>query len=317
MTSARPSPPLGIVFALISASFYGLNIGYARLASFAGVSGSTIVVYRVVLMLVLVAAAAGVLRRSVTVARDERGTMALLGLTTALVGVCYVSSVAFIPVAVAVVLFYTFPILIVLASPLVEGTRLTPALLGVAALALLGVMLVVGPAFQSLDWRGIALALAASVATAAQFFAAARCRNTGVVAKVFWIHLLVLPIAGLIGFVTGELAPPSALALAPYAVAMTIGGYVLGFVLQFVALGRITAVVAGIVYCAEPVVASLSSNFILGESLGPLQLLGGALVVAAIVTNVMLEQRLRKVPTREPLVRLDPGENRREAPARK
>jgi drug/metabolite transporter (DMT)-like permease len=101
----------------------------------------------------------------------------------------------------------------------------------------------------------------------------------------------VLPLAALIGFVTDELAMPFALALAPAAVAMTVGGYVLGFVMQFQALGRIPAVVAGIVYCAEPVVASLSSTFILGESLGPVQLLGGALVLAAIVTNVVLEQR--------------------------
>jgi drug/metabolite transporter (DMT)-like permease len=44
------------------------------------------------------------------------------------IGTAYLSSVAFIPVTVAVVVFYTFPVLIVLASPLVEGTRLTGSL---------------------------------------------------------------------------------------------------------------------------------------------------------------------------------------------
>jgi drug/metabolite transporter (DMT)-like permease len=255
------------------------------------VSGSTIVVYRVLLMLVLVGAAAALFRRSLAVPREERATVALLGVATAFVGVCYLSSVAFIPVAVAVVVFYTFPILIVLASPWVEGTRLTPPLLGVVALALLGVVLVVGPAFESLDWRGIALALAASVATATQFFAAARSRRTGVVAKLFWVHLGVLPTAAFIGLVAGQLAPPSTMLLAPLAVAITIGAYVLGFLLQFVALARISAVAAGIAYCAEPVVAALSSTFILGEQLSPVQLLGGAIVIGAIVLNVVLDQR--------------------------
>ena len=69
---------------------------------------------------------------------------------------------------------------------------------------------------------------------------------------------------------------------------MTIGGYVLGFLLQFLALGRITAVAAGIVYCTEPVVAALSSALILGETLSPLQIAGGALVLAAIMANVLL-----------------------------
>ncbi|NIX75226.1 EamA family transporter [Microvirga terricola] len=288
------SPANGMLFALASASLYGLNIVYARMASFAGASGTAIVVYRVLLMLALVAIAAAVTRRTLAMAREELSTMLILGISTALLGICYLSAVAFIPVTVAAVVFYTFPILIVLASPFVEGTRLTPTLIGVAALATLGVVMVVGPAFSGLDWRGLALAFAASVATAVQFFAGARCRKTGVVAKVFWIHLLVLPTATLIGLVTGQLAPPSTLAVAPFAVAMTIGGYIVGFVMQFLALGRITAVAAGIIYCTEPVVAALSSVLILGETVNALQIAGGLLVLAAIVTNVLLEQRRHK-----------------------
>jgi drug/metabolite transporter (DMT)-like permease len=281
----------GLFFAVGSASLYGLNIVYARMASFAGASGSAIVVYRVLLMLTLVAIVAVVARRSLAVAREERGIMLLLGVSTALVGICYLSSVAFIPVTMAVVVFYTFPILIVLASPFVEGTRLTPTLLGVVAMASLGVAMVVGPAFGGLDWRGLALAFGASLATATQFFAAARCRKIGVVAKVFWIHLLVLPTAALISLAVGQLVPPTALAVAPFAVAMTIGGYIFGFVLQFLALGRISAVAAGIIYCTEPVVAATSSALILDESLSPLQIAGGALVLSAIIANVLLEQR--------------------------
>ena len=75
---------------------------------------------------------------------------------------------------------------------------------------------------------------------------------------------------------------------------MTIGGYVFGFVLQFLALGRITAVAAGIIYCTEPVVAAVSSAFILGEVLSPLQIAGGALVLGAIMANVVLDQRRLK-----------------------
>jgi drug/metabolite transporter (DMT)-like permease len=297
-----PSHAQGLLFALGSASLYGLNIVYARLASFAGASGSAIVIYRVLLMLVLVGIVAAVARRSLRADRDERGILLLLGISTALVGICYLSSVAFIPVTVAVVVFYTFPILIVLASPFVEGTRLTPSLLAVVAMATLGVGMVVGPAFGGLDWRGLALAFGASVATATQFFAAARCRRTGVVAKVFWIHLLVLPTAALISLAAGQLVPPTALAVAPFAVAMTIGGYLFGFVLQFLALGRITAVAAGIIYCTEPVVAAVASALILRETLDPLQIAGGALVLVAIIANVLLEQRQ---PKAAPLVPAD------------
>jgi drug/metabolite transporter (DMT)-like permease len=291
------SPASGLLFALCSAAFYGLNIVYARLAAFSGTSGSALVVYRVFLMLALVSIIAVAMRRSLAVPREERGTMLLLGIATTLVGICYLSSVAYIPVTVAAVVFYTFPILIVLASPFVEGAKLTPALLGIAAVAFIGVTMVLGSAMGDLDWRGLALAFAASVATAAQFFAATGCRKTGVVAKIFWIHVLVLPTATLIGLATGQLTPPSALAAAPFAIGMTIGGYLIGFMLQFLALGRITAVAAGIIYCMEPVVAAASSAVILGERLSPLQMAGGALVLCAIIANVLLEQRrLRQAP---------------------
>jgi drug/metabolite transporter (DMT)-like permease len=190
-----------------------------------------------------------------------------------------------------VVIFYTYPVLIVLASPFVERRRLTAPLLAVAGLALLGVVLVIGPAFEGLDPRGLALALTASLATTVQFFAATRCRRTGVVAKVLWIHLLVLPASALIGLLTGSLNPPGQLLLAPIAVVITVAGYVLGFALQFLALARTSAVVAGIAFCFEPVVATFTSVLFLRETLSPLQLLGGALVLAAIAANVVLQQR--------------------------
>ncbi|WP_194164608.1 DMT family transporter [Microvirga thermotolerans] len=289
------SPASGLLFALSSAGLYGLNIVYARVAALEGVPGPTVVIYRVLLMLALFGAAALLLRHSLAVAREERATMAVLGVSTAFVGLCYVSSVAFIPVTVAAVLFYAYPTFIVLASPFVEGTRLTPALIGVVLMALAGVVLVVGPAFGDLDWRGLALALGAAAATAAQFFAAARCRKTNVTAKMFWIHLIVLPTALLVGLATGQPGSPAALALAPFAVAMTVGGYVIGFLFQIVALGRISAVAAGIVYCIEPVVSAATSALVLGERLGPVQALGGGLVLAAIVTNI-LSERSRTAP---------------------
>jgi drug/metabolite transporter (DMT)-like permease len=288
-----PSAPAltGLILALGSAALYGINIVSTRLAAIEGVSGVSLVFYRVFVMLALVAAAAAIWRSPLRVPREERGVVGVLGLATVAIGVAYLSSVAFIPVTVAVVIFYTFPVLIVLASPFVEGARLTAPLVAVSGLAFVGVALVVGPAFEGLDPRGIALALTASVACAVQFFAAGRARRTGVVAKVLWIHVLVLPASALVGLLTGSLNPPGQLLLAPVAVLVTVAGYVFGFALQFLALARSSAVAAGIAYCFEPVVAAFSSVLFLKETLSPLQILGGGLVLAAIAANVVLQQR--------------------------
>jgi len=61
--------------------------------------------------------------------------------------------------------------------------------------------------------------------------------------------------------------------------------------LQVAALARISAAAAGIAYCIEPVVTAVASVFVLGQTLGPVQIVGGTLVLAAIVANMMLERQ--------------------------
>lgn len=286
-----PARTTGLVFALGAATFYGVNIVTARLAADAGVSGPSVVFYRVFLMLALVTAAVAITRASVVVPRSEWGALGVLGLATAVIGTAYLSSVAFIPVTVAVVIFYTFPILIVLASPFVEGKRIEARSLGIAGMAFIGVACVVGPAFSGMDPRGLALAALASLATTTQFFAAGRTRKTTLVAKVFWIHLLVLPISGVAAVLATGLSGREALVAGAIPVAITIGCYVFGFLLQIAALVRASAVAIGLAFCLEPVVAAVTSVIILGERLSLLQMSGGIVVLAAIVANILAESR--------------------------
>lgn len=283
----------GIALALGAAASFGANIVSAQISGQAGLSGPLVVFYRVFIMLALVGLAALVWRASLTVERQQRRAVLLFGATTGIVGSAYLSSVAFLPVSVAVVVFYTFPILIVLAEPIVTPARFSLDRLVVALVAFLGVALVVGPDFHGLDWRGLALALVASVLAAAQFFAGAASAATPPLPKLFWSHMVILPVTVAILAIAGGFLPPGALLLAPWAVAITIGCYLVGFLLQVLALARIAPGPAGLAFCAEPVFAVAIAGLVLGERLGPLQYAGGGLVVAAIMTNVILEQKRR------------------------
>lgn len=281
----------GLALALASAAAFGTNIVSAQLAGQAGLSGPLIVFYRVFLMLALAAGAALIWRSSLAVPRRRWPALALFGVSTALVGSAYLSSVAFLPITVAAVIFYTFPVLIVLAEPLFTPARFSLDRVAIALVAFLGVAMVVGPDWHGLDPRGLALALAASLLAAAQFFSAARCGEAGTLPKLFWSHLVILPVTLSILAVTGLFQPPSALMLAPIAVAITIGGYLIGFLLQVLALARVAPGPAALAFCAEPVFAVAIAAVVLGERVGALQYAGGALVVGAIIANVILEQK--------------------------
>jgi len=282
------------MLALGGASAYGVNIVFARMAADAGISGVSVVFYRVLLMLAAVALVVIVTRRSLIVPKEERLAVLMLGLASTSVGVAYISSIAFIPVTVAVVIFYTYPILIVLLSPMIDEGGRRPELLVIAFVAFVGVALVVGPAFGELDWRGIALAAVASVAGTLQFFAATRTRRTDTVTKVFWINLMVVPASVAIGLAFGALAPPGALAAAPVVMLLVVATFMIAMLLQLAALVRAPAVVIGLAFCAEPLVASLASALLLGERLGPVQIFGGALVIGAIAANVLIENKRRR-----------------------
>ncbi len=297
MSGGRTSEGQGLLLAFASAAAFGTNIVSAQIAGAAGLGGPLLVFYRVLIMLVLVGAAALLARASLGLLRGQRLPVLRFGIATALVGTAYLSSVSFVPVSVAAVIFYTYPVLIVLLEPLLTRAPFRADRLVVAIVAFIGIALVVGPDLHGLDPRGLALAGLASLAAAAQFFAAASCSPIATMPKLFWSHVVILPVTLLILALTGGFLPPQAFLLAPIALAVTYGGYLIGFVLQILALARIAPGPAGLAYCAEPIIAVAIAAVVLGERLGSLQYAGGALVIAALVTNVILEQsRRRPVP---------------------
>ncbi|MGO4170895.1 DMT family transporter [Bosea sp. TAF32] len=295
MDTGAASARQGLLLAFASAAAFGTNIVSAQIAGQVGLSGPLLVFYRVLLMLILVGGAALAWRSSLSLARNERQPVLLFGLATALVGTAYLSSVSFVPVSVAAVVFYTFPILIVLTEPLFTAAPFRADRFAVALMAFLGIALVVGPDLSGLDPRGLALAFIASLSATAQFFAAARCAEVATLPKLFWSHIVILPVTLAILLITGGLLPPQTFLLAPIAVAITYGGYIVGFLFQILALARIAPGPAGLAFCAEPVFAVAIAAIVLAERLGPLQYAGGALVIVALVINVIVEHSRRGV----------------------
>jgi len=153
---------LGLGLALVSAFAYGANIPFAKLSAEAGVSGPDIVLYRAFLMLAVLAALVFLTGGSLAVRSEARGAVLGLGLGlgTAAVAIAYVSSVAFIPIGVATIIFYTYPLIILVASPVVDGEPVTPGRLAIFALAFAGLVTAIGPSFTTLNPRGLALAAA-------------------------------------------------------------------------------------------------------------------------------------------------------------
>jgi len=280
----------GLAFALSGAFFYGFNITFAKIAAELGVGGPMIVAERVLVMIAIGLVIGRLTRASFYVPRNERMPLFGLGLGSTGVSICYISSVAFIPITIAAVIFYTFPILIVVLSPFIDRKPLTLAMMAIVLTAFIGVVLVLGTTDAGLDPRGLLLATGASISAAIQFFAGTRCRQTGTAAKLVISQVIVLPSALLTVYFTGAIFTVDSQIIAFVPVWLTIGGFVFGFGFQILALTRISASIAGLAFCLEPVVAALTSAIVLGERLASIQYLGGMIVIAAIIATVFVER---------------------------
>jgi drug/metabolite transporter (DMT)-like permease len=288
MTSS-PRPLFGGALIIIGAIAYGINIPAARVAGLGGVNGSNLAAQRSLLFAILLAAAITLMGKSFRIQFGESRRIILLGLCAGLVAICYLSSLTYVPVAMAVTVFYTFPLILLLAAPFTGGGRITGWRMVAFAIAFTGIVIAVGPSLDGLDWRGLALAFFAAFASAAMFLLASTLKQDRII-LLFWIQviacLVLVPAAGLTGAPALETIRGVWLA-----VALSAAGFYIGFVCQFTAAPHLKPATIGLLFLIEPVVAIISAAVFLDETLNPLQYAGVALVIAGLAIDIWKQQQ--------------------------
>lgn len=295
MDSARLT---GMTAAVVSAAAWGFPAPFVRLAADAGIPSPDLVAYRVLLVLAVLVPIAIVARQSLVLDGVGFGQAAALGILSAVTGISYLGSLSFIPIGVAVVILYTFPLIILVTSPIVDGERMAPMRLVAFGIAFAGIIVAIGPSFGGLDLRGLLLVLLASVACAAQFFVGARATRRGrMSALMIWTQATTLPIAIVTAMAVGGPAGPQTVAGAWLPILVCCGCSLIGFFLQMLAMRLAPPAVIGPVFTLEPIVAVLSAAAILGERLTVAQYVGGLLVLTALVAGLLVESRSASLPS--------------------
>lgn len=283
---------LGLVYGIAASVAFGTSGALAKPLMEAGWSPAATVTLRAGLAgLVLLPVALVALRgrwHLVARARWRILGMALIGVAgTQLV---YFAAIARIPVSTGLLIEYLAPLLLVVW--VAATTRRLPGvvvLLG-AALAVGGLLLIIGPVGGG-DPIGYLYAGAAAVGCAIYYVIAARPAQG--------LPGVVLAAAGLLGGAL-SLGLVGATGLIPFQIVLgdvhALGGIVpwwmpllllavttaVGYSLSIVASQRLGARLMSFVGMLEVVFASAFAWVLLGEALGPLQILGGGLILAGI-----------------------------------
>jgi inner membrane transporter RhtA len=215
---------------------------------------------------------------------------AAFGLALGLMNWTFYEALDRIPLAIAVTIEFTGPLLVA-----VIGSRRPLDGLWIA-LAAAGILLLVGPGGGSLDPVGVGFALVAAVCWMAYIYLSKRTGaafpgGSGLAIAMVVGALVVLP-AGVIQ-ADGALLQPEMLGSA---LVVALLSSVVPYSLELEALRRLPEAVFGVLMSLDPAVAALVGFLALGQALDPREILGIAMVVVASAGAAGLTQRTAVPP---------------------
>ena len=292
-------PPIGVVHCLASAAAFGAMGIFGKLAYDEGVTVGTLLSVRFALaaaLFWLLVAATGGLRELRRLPRRDVGLALALGAVGygAQAG-GYFTALGRLDASLLSLLLYTFPVIVTVAAVALGRDRFSGRTVAALVLASAGLVLVLaGASAGSLDPVGTALGLGTAVIYSVYILV-----SEGVVDRMSPLLLSTLVATGaagtlaISGVVTGGLRPADVTAEGyGWLVGIAVVSTVIAISLFFAGLERVGPSAASILSTVEPVVTVGLAFAVFGEQLGSVQLVGGLLVLGAVVAV--------RVPPREP-----------------
>ncbi len=272
----------GYFFVAVTALFFGSAPTFAKLAFDAGTDPLSLQVFRFAITASLTLAAIGLAQHRPRIHRGQIVRLCLLAACTALSSYCYMTAVRYIPVAVASLTFFTFPLVVGPLAHVLKLDELTRRKSLAIVVGFAGLCMVLG-ANIGLDPYGIALAFVAGLSVAVSFVVSRPLTQT-------------LPPLTITGFATGvPCLIYLAVGLADDAVhfpeslcgALGVIGnslcFAVGLACLYASIARLGALRTAVLINLEPLVSVAAAFILLGQSITPLQMVGALVVVGGIV----------------------------------
>lgn len=283
---ARPvrSPfALGVIYCASAGVLYGTLVILGNLAYDTGITPLPLLFLRYNIAAAVMWVGLLALRPSLLkLAPRDRAVAFGLGLVYATQSYLYFVGFQSVDPAVTGILFNTFPLDIAILAAIFLREKLGKAVAAALALGLAGAFLMTRPADGSVDPFGAALILVSALGYSCYVVAArkttAHLPSEAVAAHVFLGAAAAFTVAAL---VRGEVPVAAAADSIGYAIALAIVATLLPILLFLKGLKLIGAARAGIIGTLEPLVTVLLAAVLLGSTLGVIQMVGGALIIAA------------------------------------
>ncbi len=273
----------GKLIALFSAACYGVAMPLARLAYDHGTNVLTIMTLRYFTLAVMLGVWLLAIGRSLSVARNTLATTAIIGLTFVGTAGGALAAIVYMPVSLAVLVFYTYPTITLLADCALERRRPRSLELTAVLLALGGLSLTLRASIGQLDPIGVGFALIASISAATALILTDRTlKRAGTRVVGFYSCAVAFAISGATLMATKSLLLPET-GFGWGILAIVVAAFNLAVLTMFICIKSIGPSRAATIFCIEPVIGILTAILLLGERLTPQQWFGAGLVGIAIL----------------------------------
>ena len=294
MNSIKPIHA-GIIFALITAIGLGAITTQAKIFYADNGNAMTLMLTRFLVSVLVFGLLIASRRLVFSIDRHQRLPVFMLGFVWSGAMICYLLSVESISVSLAVLVLYTYPLLVLAYSVLSQQVSPSPLLVSIFCIAFLGLNLALSGGPVKLNSSGLLFSSLAALGAAYTFIKGARIApHLNPLLMTFWIN--VVGLAMIIPLVYTQFSFPTA---TPGLVALAAATlfYLIAILCQFEALARLPASTAAFILNLEPVVSILLAAIILQEHLSGLQWLGVALVVSVLFAAIRYTAN-SSIPTR-------------------
>jgi drug/metabolite transporter (DMT)-like permease len=276
---------VGPTFCLASAAGFGLMAVFAKLAYAEGVAVDGLLVVRFGLagtILLLVSAVTGALRRL-----NRRAVVAALGMGMfgyAAQSGLYLGAVSQVDASQVALVFCVYPVLVMVASIAIGRERCSRQRLVALAIALAGVVLVLGGAATgSFDPVGALLSFSSALVYCAYILVGDRVGDDAPpvpLASLVCVGAFASWLA--VSITRGGPALNVGVTAWEWLTALALVSTVGAILLFFAGMSLVGPTVASLLSIVEPVVTVVSAALVFGEGLSVLQAVGGVLVLGAV-----------------------------------
>ena len=282
----------GVIFALIAGVLFGLIGPTTKLAYNSGAAVALVIFMRYAIASIIILPLVPYQKNLLSNYKENLKLFIFISLGSIFLTIGLLTSVIFIDVSLTIIIFCLYPIYVLIYSILVDREKINLSIKLLFFITFIGIVLVIGPSFNAVNFIGISLAVIASIGSASMIIVNQKISLKGIPPipiNIFInffntiIFFIVLKVFFNLNFNSDF--NTYILILIPSIC------YSFALLSQLVAIPKIGQSYTALFLYLEPVVGVLGAVFLLNETLELYQFIGAVIVILSLIIATFLSRK--------------------------